>query len=642
MDRLKFCHEWIEKIKKDNSALNADRATALEYWKASPEIVELIKGRSSVTTKDSFTEIERVKAELLKIITSGAEIVSLKPLYQIDSMTADDLKGLEEIINIDLKQINEWFTINYDMIDDALKLKNSVAKIVWSEKVFYEKRSFENLTQEQLEAVLTPSFMNADDLEVTAYEEVTVQSAVVDENGVIISPEIKTYNVTVRYKLIDKYVEVKPIPIGLVGYPPDVRDINETPFIYHEIRLTESEFRQRYGDEAFERLKNKAMSLSQPEIEIRRYEDLMIDYYDVSKRQFIVYECQYPDPSSGIQRITTICGNEILQDEENEYGFITYEGWTPYRLAHRFNGLSVIDIVKDRQQQRTLLLRHLFDAVAQSLYRRYFADVERLNIDDYLNNTAGNALIRTIGPPADVVVPEQKAPLPPEIGMLFEMINVEKDVEVPTPRAFQGLSPNVLHQTFRGLAIQQSQTSRKVEMMLSLYIHQFIIPVIRKAILCYHRFAKPEDYIKKIGRPLRIDARRIAVTANVGIGSNKQETIVYLQQLLGIAGQLHKAGLDVMTAQNVYYIVKQLVRQMDISNIDDYVTDPRVGDAVKNMIRMILSSGLPLPPEMMKAVSDVAIAFGLPLPSQGTMAGQATPRQPVPPTAPSTVGGNFG
>jgi hypothetical protein len=335
-------------------------------------------------------------------------------------------------------------------------------------------------------------------------------------------------------------------------------------------------------------------------------------------------------------------------------------------MAHRVAGFSFYDLIKELQQIRTAMLRQILDNVYFANNRRYFGDPERINVDDYLKNNFPGALVRTVGDPRAAVMPEEKAPIPPEVFQFWEMLNVEKDYHSGVPRSFQGVNPNVLNKTWRGQNEQVSQASQRILMMARLIAEMGVAPLVRDIVDINLWFLKKKQAVRFLNNWKEISPEQIVGQAdcivNVGLGtSNKQQTIVYMQQLLALYQQIKAAGVPVVTPTNVYNAMKELIRAMGLRNVGDFVTDPKFTEQVTVLLATLGNMGLAQDPNVGPIAVAVATQMGLLPPpgaqpgappeggenTEGTFPGQespsipANPAEPNRPTLPS-VGGNIG
>ena len=124
---------------------------------------------------------------------------------------------------------------------------------------------------------------------------------------------------------------------------------------------------------------------------------------------------------------------------------------------------------------------------------------------------------------------------------------------------------------------------------------------------------------------------------NVGIGvDNKDQTIMRMQQLLGIYAQVKKMNVPIATAKDAYNALRELVKAMGFKNVDDFSTDPQEIESVQALIMAIIQHvqtiGMPAP-EILEPLQKVIAIFGMPgMPGekQGQKGAETRPNQEVP------------
>jgi len=345
--------------------------------------------------------------------------------------------------------------------------------------------------------------------------------------------------------------------------------------------------------------------------------------------------------------MTTYVGDEVLQDEENKYEKPPYRGGSPFLIAHSLIGKGYLDCIKNIQRERTFLKRMINDTIMQNLFRRNYVDLTSsgMNIDDYMNNSAMNALIRCNGDVSERSIrPELKVPLGQEVLEFWEMENQEKDSHIPTPRAFSGLEGAKDERTYRGKQLKVNQASKKLLMMIRAYMEEVFGPLFQDTLDCIAKFMKKETIVRYLNEDYEIKPEDIickySLIVNVGLGAHdKQDLIVKLQQLIGLA--LQQIQLGIFTPQNLYYINSELVKAMGFLNTMDFVTDPKLKETIMQLVQMVMQVAQHLQelhqdePEMQtvmqqmsQMLQQVMLALGVQPPKESTGGTNAKGTQP--------------
>lgn len=653
-DRISFLLKNIQRIKDGMTTLDSDRAEALRYYRSDPEIVDAFKGRSKATTTDLMDVVEWAKPALLEIFAGGDEVCSLEPASE------EDVQAVEKqhiLVNHQLRVKNNWFLVMHDWLDDMLKLKVGWIKYQWYREIKHVDREYEGWTEEEYQAKKMQP--NVEILSVTQRE--VGQTVVQDPNTLAsFASPVYVYDCKVRYIIEDEYPLIEAVPAEEFGFPIKCKDIAEADFCYHRVRYKKWKFIKEFGEKKFEQVEGvqKAIDDNSGTVEKERFADLggSSFFYDKDKDDYIVYECYFFDEETGEPKIAKVCADVILSEEDNKYGKPPFHGITPIRMAHRVAGFSMYDLVKQLQEIRTAFLRQILDNLYFANNRRYFGDVDRINMDDYLDNNFPGALVRTQGDPRAIVMPEEKAPLPPETFQFWEMLNVEKDYHSGVPRSFQGVNPNVLNKTWRGQNQQVSQASQRILMMARLIAEMGVAPLVSDIVDLNVRFLKKSVAVRYLNDWVDIEPDNIIGKydriVNVGLGTgNKDQVILYMQQLLGLFAQIRAAGVSIVTPMNVYNAMRELVKAMGFRNTADFVTDPKFSESIQMLIATLVQTGAVQHPQIAAVAQQVAAQMGM-LPNKnaqaqaGTFPGQeppAIPEQPFQPMQPPNLsqGGNI-
>lgn len=650
---IDFLLKNIKLIQDDMKKLDDQRVEALKFYRSDPSIVEIAPGRSKVTTSDLMDLVEWAKPTLLEVFAGGDDVCSLQPASEEDTTAVEDQNLL---VNHQMKVKNNWFMVMHDWLDDTLKLKVGWIKYQWFNEIRTIDKDYKGLTEEEYKAKLAEPNIT----ELSKTENVVGQN---QDPVTLQAIPIKEYDVTFRYTVEDEYPLIEAVPAEEVGFPLKCRNVKDAEFFYHRKSYKKWEFKKEFGEEAADTVTGKVSDKDgESPVSNERFADLGGEafYWDKEKKEYVVYECYYPDPEDGTPRVSHVCADEILRSDKNKYGKPPFHGITPIKMAHRVCGYSFFDLVKELQKIRTALLRQIFDNLYFANNRRYFGDPERINVDDYLNNNFPGAFIRTIGDPHASVMSEDKAPLPPETFQFWEMMNIEKDYHSGLPRSFQGVNPNVLNKTWRGQNEQVTQAQQRMAMMARLIAEMGVSPLISDLVDLNIRFMTKKTMVRNLNRWVEIKPDNIIgqydSIVNVGLGTgNKDQKIIYMQQLLGIYAQVAKAQIPVVTPVNVYNAMKELIKAMGFRNTDDFVTDPKFTQAVVQLLSILSSKGIiGGDPQVTQVAQMVAGQMGLlPKPGketpeqgspEGTFPGQeppalpTNPSQPLNPTLPSQAG----
>lgn len=649
-ERYMYCARRITSIQNDYAMLNEERRQAHKYYRGDSDIVEVIKDRSKATTTDLMDTIEWAMPAILESLAGSDNFIRIEPVSEEDSVAADYQNLLVEH---QLRERNNWYLICHDWIKDALLMKIGAIKYQWVVKDERIPKEYEGLTEMEYREIASRP-----DVEVVEVEEkIITEEQVEPETGALIQPRESVYRLKVNYVVHDEYPKLEVVPPEDFGINIDAKSVDEAEFVFHRSRLKKWQVEELYGKGVLENLQpgnDLSGLLKMLGVEQSRLEDLapFHDFWDKDTESYIVYECYYRD-DDGTPRITTICGNVVLLDEENKYRRPPFACITPVKMSHRLLGMSIYDLLKQIQSLRTVLLRQIVDNLYQSNFRRYFVDPERVNLQDYLNTNVTNAAIRTKGDPRVAVMPEMKAPLPAEVFQFWELLQLERDYHSGVPRSYQGVIPSVIHRTARGLNQQFQLASQRIQSLTRLIAEMGLKDLIKSMIDMNIMFMTKKTSLRHLNKWVEITPDNIIgrfdIKITVGLGvPSKENIIVQCQQLLGIYAQLFRAGIPVVNAQNVFNLMKQMLDAMGLKNSGDFITDPKVVERL-SQIYLLLMQLAGNNPQIMQPVAETMLLMGVPVKElQAQVASAMTPEQtgseaptqaaqPIQPHAPRTT-----
>lgn len=572
-ERLKYCQDWNGKLDDQFAMLKTKRTDAIKFRDADPAILAIIKDRSRVTTTDMQDAIEMAKPDLLETVAGIDEPLKLDPSQ---AKYVEPVKKLEVLGNIMVKRKNKWFRICSDFLDDSMVLQFGCIKYRWIEEKKTTKKQYDNLTDEEITGLLQieNSFLLEDEIN--------------EETGV--------RRTVIAYSVVDEYVRYDGVPSERIRFPLDTKDFSETPMVIEEIRLYEHEFIRDYGEKTFRKVKNIVdnMMSDEPDPEFAaRFEHVGgIDHlYDKKNGKYKAFECYFWEGTT--PWVLTYSADEVLQDEENKYGKPPYRGGSPFLIAHALIGKGYYDVLKEIQRERTFLRRQFTDIITQNANRRFFINIEEsgMNIDDYENNSAMNALVRFTGKVgSDTIMAEPKVPITNDMLTYWEILANEKDAHVPTPRAYTGIEGAADENTYRGKQLKVNQASKKLLMMMRVYMEEVFAPLFQDTLDCIAKFMKRKTIVRYLNEDYEIAPEEIiceyALVVNAGLGAHdKEDLIIKLQQLIGLA--LQQIPLGIYTPQNMFYINQELVRAMGFLNTMDFVTDPAIKETVMELVKTV-------------------------------------------------------
>ena len=591
-ERLDYCKSWFKKLERQYAPLITKRTKALKFRDANPDIVAVIENRSKITTTDMQDAIDMAKPDILETLAGVDEPLKLDP---DEAKWVEPVKKLQVLGNVMVKRKNKWFRICSDFLDDSMVLQFGCIKYRWVEETKTTEKVYENLDPVELQATLQANPAGR-------------LSGTEEKDGKAITK--------IAYDMSDEYVRYDVVPSERIRFPLDTRDFAEAPMVIEELRLYEHEFVKLFGEKPFNKVRKIKESLDSDKPDsafMERFKHVggLNFVFDKKEEKYKAYECYFWEDKT--PWFMCYSADEVLKDEENKYGKPPYRGGSPFLIAHSLIGKGYLDYLESIQCEHTYLKRQITDIVSQNAFRRYFANIgdSGMNIKDYENNSAMNALIRCDGDISERNIREEKkTPLYPEMFEYLEMLKIEKDERIPTPRAYGGLEGAKDERTYRGKQLKVNQASKKLLLMMRSYMEEVFAPLFQDTLECIAKFMKKTTVVRYLNEDYNISPEDIickyALVVNVGLGSHdKQDLVVKLQQLIQLSMTEMQTGI--ITAQNLFYMHQELVKAMGFLNTMDFVTDPKLKETIMQLVQMIAMfmnhmAGMHEDPEMMQAM----------------------------------------
>ena len=601
---IDWCLDWIKRIKNQKLTLNLDREKTLKSYMGDAPYKE-VEGRSKVVMTTLMDTINWVIPEILKIFCSGDEVILLKPRGTKQEIV-DAVKDESEIINYQMRIRNNWFVLLSDVLNEACLMKIGIVKYCWeSGEKTIEMPPYENLTESEYQAKLfeieeknkNNEFLKT---EIAEIKENIVTKETSDEFGQIV-PAVKTYDLIMQYKMLDEYPKLECVPAEDVGFPVDSRDMESIPFFYHRVAMRKYEVIKKYGEEIFSEIKELtgkddigSSHLENDSIKQARLSDLGGTEFIYSKEDdiYYLYECYYPDKDTGTPKVTVLCGDVIVEDKRNIYDKPIFRIFTPHKLPNRLIGLSFADLLSEMQKHLTMLVRQINDNIYFNTNGRLAFDENRVDEDELINNNIPGGNVPCRGSPADAILPLIPPQLQPIAFSMLEFVFKQVEYHSGISRAWQGVDPNAINPTFRGFAQQVRQAAQRIEMLARLFAEMLIAPLTTDVMDMNIKFSSGKTSFRLLNgfKPLSPDnlIGRYDVIVNVGIGTgNKDVTIMQMQQVIGLYLQLWGAGIPIISGQNFYEPLKELLKAMGYRNLDNFETDPKIIEVLQNFVMLV-------------------------------------------------------
>jgi hypothetical protein len=259
-----------------------------------------------------------------------------------------------------------------------------------------------------------------------------------------------------------------------------------------------------------------------------------------------------------------------------------FAAMTPVIVTHRFFGRSIADLVMDIQRIKTALLRAILDNAYLAVNPRVEvseAHATETTLDDLLVSRPGG-IVRTKMPGG---VNWQTVPaIAGEIFPVLEYADATREWRTGVNRQSQGLDANALQNT-SATAAMQGYNAAQARMKLIARI--FAETGIRDLFALLHATIRQNGgeaaTVRLRNQWVTVDPRdwkeRNHLTINVGLGTGgKSERLAHVMAVINVQKEALGAGLsNLVSVQNLYNSAAEVVKLVDLKNVDQFFTDPR-------------------------------------------------------------------
>lgn len=571
----------------NSGTISAERERAIRAYMREPYGTEL-DGRSQVVASDVFDAVEGMLPDLVEVFTSTDKAVVFDPVGP------EDVEGAEQATNacnhVFYKQ-NNGFLILYTAAKDALMLKTGGVKWFWDEKDTPKFQTYRDVSEMQLAVFLTsnPGAQVLAKEEAEVPEELAAQYA-----GMGIQPPV-TYSL-VKIKTVEKRGKVT-----VVNVPADELHVSrrhnsilldDCPYVAHVCEKTLSEIRQLGFDVTADDVK---AAKDEPTTQDRELRDSLkggrYGWWDDDNEQdesmtrgwfreeYVLVD--FDGDGIAERRKIMRLGQKVL--ENVEFSHVPIAAWTPYLITHRFDGLSVADLVEDFQRMSTDIMRAQLDNLdlANNQETVVLTDAQGsplADIDDLLNRRPGGILReKTQGAIRPYVERWQGIEAMPMINLLEER-KQKRTGHVPFAGA---LDADALNKTALQVSKETNAYTARMKLMARIMAEALVAPMFRGIFKTLTDYCMEKLSFRLSNNFVQYDPQEwrdgYDMSINVGIGTgDKMAQAAYLQQIAQAQFALLQSPLGgrVVTEANIYATQARIAENAGFKNPAEFWTDP--------------------------------------------------------------------
>lgn len=569
-------------ISWSNTTLARDRNDAMKSYHGEGYEGDdkLPTNHSRVVTQDVLETVEWMLPSLLRIFTSGDKAVTFNAQGPEDeAMAAQESDAVNYVWN----QQNNGFMNFFTAFKDALLQKAGVFLVEWNEGSERAIERYEGLTLAEL-----TQLQNDPDLSVEKVEP--------EENDEDELRGEEPMNVEMTFK-----AEVRPKSKGKISVevvPPEdfllarnSRSVETATFKAWRREMTISEARS-LGYDVPDDIGRSNLEAGYEMERQQRFKDeggttpTAVPATPAARLVWVVVSYMRLDvDGDGISELRRIVTIEKKLYENEEVADDPFADLCPVPMPHKAIGLSVADLVMDLQLIKSTLVRQMLNNLYATNHPRIAVQSDGIaSIDELLDYRTGG-IVRTLGPPGNVLMPLTVPFVAKEVLPVLAMFEEMKASRSGVTKYNQGLDANTLNPTATGIDKVMNAAMARIEMIARIFAETGIRRAFLKvhALLRQHADVGRSIPMKLGGRWVQVAPRswreRTDMTASVGLGTgDKSQLLASLMNLAAIqekliAMQQGLAGPFVKPA-NVYALLESIVENAGLRSPEKYFTNP--------------------------------------------------------------------
>ena len=252
---------------------------------------------------------------------------------------------------------------------------------------------------------------------------------------------------------------------------------------------------------------------------------------------------------------------------------------SPLLNPHRWDGMSLADLVRDIQKLHTEILRSTLDnlKLTNNPRTKLLTDssgTPMANLDDLLDSRIGGVVrMRTADAVQEMVTPfAAGASLP-----ILEYVQGMRENRTGVSRTSQGLNPDSLNNTATGRQIDQSAAMQRIELIARIMAETLVKPIFQGILKTL-----TDGDMQKLSFKLRDEfveydpnewRDQYDMTINVGLGTGDKMT---QGQMLTMIFQMQQAGLGMglSTPKHLYHTQSKIIENAGFKDVQNFIQDP--------------------------------------------------------------------
>jgi hypothetical protein len=504
----------------DSSELSNDREKAERYYNGELPDIEIVEGRSSVTSRDVSDTIEWILPGLMRVFMSTDRLGVCQPTGVSDTQFAKDATAY---LAYKFVQLDGYLTL-WSALHDMLLHGNGVIKHWWEpadESDIID--TFSGLAEDQYQALL---------MELKAI------------GGDVIAQSVRQYGPMTYYDVKTSRPGNHCGKLCMMPVPPEefllersATSIKTATFMAHRRTPTRSELiEEGYDREAVEELPTYIL-IGDDQVKQARDEDALTnvgrDVSDAMRERVEIYEAyikvDYDGDGITEWRQCVYGGSgesEKLLRNEEWHDDIPFTDLVGMPVPHRWRGRSIFDSQEDIQQIKTVLMRQTLDNLYATNNPMLEAKISNIRNPDILANPPFGAII-DVKENGSVVPIEIPFVAQNSFGML-EYLDTVSTKRTGVGRQSMALDADALaNQTAKAAQLQADASYSKIELIARNCAEIGLKQLFRALLRLVVKHQDQPEIIRVRDRPFQarpnLWSPDMDITIELGLGAGSKE-----------------------------------------------------------------------------------------------------------------------
>lgn len=547
------------------------------------------EGWSDVVSSDVSDSIEWILPQLLNTFTTTDKAVAFEPTK------ADEVKGAEQATdacNYVFYKQNNGFLILYTAIKDALTVKNCAVHWRKETQEVVNSMPFKGASEEMLAMLLDEGgeIESATPEQAMGPDGTPLVNPMPDGMGGVILQPVTHYSGRIKKtekRTICKVEAFNPAHL-LIDRDWHTPLLQDCPYVARLMYVSSSELKAmglkatqdelKASDVEADASEDRLMTVDRPDSSTSMQED-SDDQDDMSfgwlRIEYILADI---DGDGIAERVEVIrLRDKILSKEIVSH--VPMATTSPILNPHRWDGMSIADLVRDIQKLHTEILRGTLDnlKLTTNPRKKLLTDANgtpMANLDDLLDSRIGG-IVRMRS--ADAVTEEVTSFAGAAAMPMLEYVQGMRENRTGVSRTSMGMNPDSLNNTATGRQIDQTAAMQRIELIARIFAETLVKPIFQGILKLL-----TDGEMQKLSFKLRDEfveydpnewRDQYDMTINVGLGTGDK---VQQGQMLTMIYQMQQAGMGMglATPQHLYHTQSKIIENAGFKDVQNFIQDP--------------------------------------------------------------------